>query len=390
MVANFNFASTPKIIFGSGKLKQLPNLLERYGNSVLLITGKHSFIESEYWDKLMLQFESARIQWKHYIIEKEPTPEMIDACVGQHEGEILDVVVAIGGGSVMDAGKAISAMLCQHGSVKDYLEGVGIRQPSGKKIPFIAVPTTAGTGSETTKNAVISQIGKKGFKKSIRHNNYVPDIALVDPELTLNCPKSITAQSGMDAFTQLLESYLSTNGNSMTDALAVDGIRRVRDGLSTAVNKRDDLAARELMAYASMISGITLANAGLGTVHGFASSIGGFFDIPHGLICAKMMEPVNRITIKKLRKKAKDSEGLSKFARIGKLFSRDKNAKDDYYIDVLLETIHRYTEEFGLNGLAAYGLKTIHFENIIAKTGNKYNPIELTPGELKEALTLAL
>ena len=390
MVTNFSLSSTPTIIFGSGKIKSLPQLIDAYGNSALLITGKNSFVQSEHWDKLLLLFESARIHWKHFVIEKEPTPAMIDACVDQFEGEIIDVVIAIGGGSVMDAGKAISAMLCQKGSVKNYLEEVGTKKPSGRKMPFIAVPTTSGTGSEATKNAVISEVGEQGFKKSIRHDNYVPDIALVDPELTMNCPRSITAQSGMDAFTQLLESYLSTHSNSMTEALAVDGIRKIRDGLVVAVNNGGDLKAREKMAYASMLSGITLANAGLGTVHGFASSIGGFFDIPHGLICARMMEPVNRLNVKKLRNIDANHPGLSKYARIGKLFSKDKNTSDGYYIDLLLGLISQWTEGFGIVGLAKYGVEEKDFSKIIAKTGNKYNPVELNEIELAESLQRAL
>lgn len=390
MVANFSFTSTPNIIFGSGKIKHLPKLIESYGNSALLITGKSSFIQSDHWDKLLLQFESARVHWKHFIIDKEPTPTAIDLCVDTFEGDIIDVVIAIGGGSVMDAGKAISAMLCQKGSVKDYLEGVGTKLPSGKKIPFIAVPTTSGTGSETTKNAVISEVGDKGFKKSIRHDNYVPDIALIDPALTLNCPQQITAQSGMDAFTQLLESYVSTKANPMTDALAVDGIRKVRDGLIIAVNSGSDLEARELMAYTSMLSGITLANAGLGTVHGFASSIGGFFNIPHGLICARMMEPVNRLTVDKLRKLDPNHQMLSKYARIGKLFSKDKNTSDAYYIDLLLGLLSQWTKGFGIRGLAEYGVKKSDFDKIISKTGNKNNPVELDNDELFESLRLAL
>ena len=206
----------------------------------------------------------------------------------------------------------------------------------------------------------------------------------------MSCPKSLTAQTGMDAFTQLLESYLSTHSNPLTDALAVDGIRKVRDGLVVAVNNGDDLDAREKMAYASMLSGITLANAGLGTVHGFASSIGGFFDIPHGFICARMMEPVNRLNVEKLRSIDVKHPGLSKYARIGKLFSKDKNTSDAYYIDLLLGLINQWTEGFGILGLAKYGVKEKHFKKIIAKTGNKYNPVELDESELIKSLRRAL
>jgi alcohol dehydrogenase class IV len=390
MVNKFNIAATPRIEFGSGKLKLLPKLLESYGPSVLLMTGKQSFIQSDHWDGLLLQFESAKIHWQHHIIDKEPTPEMIDSIVANLHRNAFDVVVAIGGGSVMDAGKAVSAMLTMKGSVQDYLEGVGTKLVGGEKIPFIAVPTTSGTGSEATKNAVISKIGSNGFKKSLRHENYVPDLALIDPELTLNCPRSVTAQSGMDAFTQLLESYLSTNANPMTDALAVDGIRKIRDSLEVVVKDGDNLIAREQMAYASLLSGITLANAGLGTVHGFASSIGGFFEIPHGLVCARMMEPVNRLTISRLKRSSPDNPGLYKYARIGKLFSKDKTKKDEQYVEILLELIQSWTEKFNLKRLGDYGVLENDFERIVSATGNKYNPVPLSKDELSEALARAI
>jgi len=390
MVNGFSLASTPNIIFGSSKLKMLPELIGFYGKSVLLVTGRNSFFQSERWDDLLLQFENAKIKWKHFIVEKEPTPAIIDACVAKFRNQNIQVVIAIGGGSVVDAGKAISAMLKLNGSVQDYLEGVGHLQTSGEKIPFIAIPTTAGTGAEATKNAVISKVGDHGFKKSIRHDNYVPDIALVDPELTLNCPSVITAQSGMDAFTQLLESYVSTNANSMTDSLAVEGIRMVRDGLKTAVTDGQNLDAREKMAYAALVSGITLANAGLGTVHGFASSVGGYFDIPHGLVCARMMGPVNKLTVDKLRSHDPDGLGLRKYARIGKLFSKDKNKSDELYIDLLLELIEQWTDEFELRKLSDFGVKESYFPKIISATGNKYNPIALEEEKLNEALNMVV
>jgi alcohol dehydrogenase class IV len=390
MVNRFNIASTPNIQFGSGKLKLLPKLLETFGPSVALMTGKQSLMQSDHWDGLLLQFESAKIHWQHHIVDKEPTPEMIDSIVANLHRNNVDAVVAIGGGSVMDAGKAVSAMLTMHGSVRDYLEGVGTRLVSGKKIPFIAVPTTSGTGSEATKNAVISKIGSSGFKKSLRHDNYVPDLAVVDAELTLNCPRYVTAQSGMDAFTQLLESYLSTNANPMTDALAVDGIRKIRDSLEVVIRDGDNLMAREQMAYASLLSGITLANAGLGTVHGFASSIGAYFDIPHGLICARMMAPVNRLTINRLKKDASDNLALNKYARIGKLFSKDKNKKDVHYVEILLEVIQRWTEQFDLKRFGDYGMLENDIERIVCATGNKYNPAPLSKDELSEAIAMAM
>ena len=184
----------------------------------------------------------------------------------------------------MDAGKSISAMLTKTESIKEYLEGIGTKKHDGKKMPFVAVPTTSGTGSEATKNAVISEIGGRGFKKSLRHDNFVPDSVVIDPRLMISCPQNVTAASGMDVFSQLIEGYLSTNSSPMTDALALSGLRYIKEGLLKSYETGDDIDARGKVAYASYLSGVVLANAGLGTVHGFASPIGGYFDIPHGVV----------------------------------------------------------------------------------------------------------
>ncbi len=389
MVNRYKITATPHIEFGSGSISMLPKLIEKFGNSVLLITGKQSFIGSEHWEKLISQIEASKIYWQHFLIDREPTPEMIDTAVDRFRVWAPDAIVAIGGGSVLDAGKAISAMLCHEGSVKDYLEGVGSKQPSGKKMPFIAIPTTAGTGSEATKNAVISETGADGYKRSLRHDNFVPNIALIDPALTVSCPKHVTAQSGMDAFTQLLESYLSTSANPYTDALAVDGIRNIRDGLEAAIEDGENPEAREKLVYASLLSGITLANAGLGTVHGFASSIGGYLEIPHGLICARMMGPVNQIAVAKLQK-TRNYEVLYKYARIGKLFSQNKQRPDEEYIAVLIDLIEAWTDKFKIRRFSEFGLVREDFDGIVAATSNKNNPVVLDRDDLLEALSKAL
>ncbi|MDZ7604259.1 MAG: iron-containing alcohol dehydrogenase [Cyclobacteriaceae bacterium] len=379
----------PVTYFGTGTLKQVPEKIRSYWKKALFITGRQSFISTNHWVVLQQKCEECGISIGHAVADVEPTPTLIDDITQKFIEWKPDVVVAIGGGSVVDAGKAVSAMLCLGGTIVEYLEGIGSKVPSGQKVPFIAVPTTSGTGAEATKNAVISQIGTAGFKRSIRHNNYVPDVAVIDPELTLSCPRDVTAQSGMDAFTQLLESYLSTNASPYTDALAVDGIRHVRNGLQIACLDGANLKARSDMAYAAYLSGITLANAGLGTVHGFASSIGGYFNIPHGQICACMMSPVNRITVRKLRNTDAGHWALYKYARIGKLFSQDKNRSDEFYTDLLLELIDRYTGEFGIKRLCQYGVQKDDFDRIVGQTGNKFNPVGLNPDELKEALELA-
>lgn len=386
MLNSFSFAQSPNIIFGVGKISLLPNQVKQFGKKVLLITGSSSFTTSEYLPLLQQSFEENNITCYVYSISREPSPQVIDEAVSSFKENEIDVVVAIGGGSVLDAGKAISAMLPLNESVKVYLEGVGTgKGHSGLKIPFIAVPTTSGTGSEATKNAVLSEIGTYGFKKSLRHNNFVPNVAIVDPLLTLNCPRNITASSGMDAFTQLLESYLSTNSTDITDALAYSGLQKVKDHLLESVFNGQKIEARIGMAYGSMISGITLANAGLGTVHGFASSIGGYFDVPHGVLCGTLMGIANRVTIKKV---FKESAGLAivKYSEVGKLFSGAEGKTNAYYIEYILSLIDEYTEKLELPKLSEFGISQDDFPRIIAETENKNNPVKLDKEELWEIL----
>ncbi len=389
MTRDFVFSKTPFLHFGEHKFHQLSKLLKPYGSSVALMTGKNSFVNSDHWTQLQELFEKASIRWKLHQVGKEPTPEMVDNAVRFFTGEEVHAVVAIGGGSVVDAGKAVSAMIPLGPGVKDYLEGVGTRSHPGIKIPFIAIPTTAGTGSEATKNAVISSTGENGFKKSLRHDHFVPDIALVDPLLSLNCPAYITAYSGMDAFTQLLESYLSTAGSPLTDALALEGLHYIKTSLAESfADGYNNRLARAGMAYASYLSGVTLANAGLGTVHGFASVIGGYYDIPHGVICSRLMYTCNKYTLAAARKN-KEMKVLDKYYTAASLFFKTDQSRD-YLTDAFLDLIDKWTHEMNIPGLAACGVKREDLSRIAKETENKNNPVNFTAGELEEILASAL
>jgi alcohol dehydrogenase class IV len=377
MVKPFVFARSPRIIFGTGKIAELPGIAKSFGNDILLVIGKHSFINSKYGEYLTHTFEMTGVRYHKVVINSEPSPEMIDKAVISCKSYNISLVIAVGGGSVIDAGKAISAMINKSGSVTEYLEGVGTSEHPGTKIPFVAVPTTSGTGSEATKNAVLSHIGPGGFKRSLRHDNLMPDYAIVDPELTLDCPAAITAYSGMDCFTQLVESYLSGKANVMTDALALDGIRYIKQSLIRAYRMGQDIEARSGMSYASLISGITLANANLGAVHGFASSIGGMFHIPHGVVCGTLMGATNRITVDKMKQAGNASLALNKYANLGKLFSDADGKSNEWYISSFLDTIDEWSDLLALPRLSQFGIKKSDFEKIAAITDSKTNPVNL-------------
>jgi alcohol dehydrogenase class IV len=326
------------------------------------------------------------ISQHHITVASEPSPALIDDTVKRYRDAAIDVVAAIGGGSVIDAGKAISAMLCIAGSVKDYLEVVGAKEHPGTKTPFIAVPTTSGTGSEATKNAVISEIGTNGFKRSLRHDNLAPDIAIVDPELTLKCPPYITAAAGMDCFTQLTEAFLSVRSNEYTDALALEGIRSVHRSLARSFTAGDDIEARSDMSFAALTSGICLANAGLGAVHGIAGVTGGMFDIPHGVTCGTLMAVANEINIREMRKTNPKNPALKKYAALGKMISGIQGKDDDYYADNFIEYLHDMTEKLSLPRLSRYGITSPDIPVISRLTDVKNNPVRLTEENIAEII----
>jgi alcohol dehydrogenase class IV len=386
MVNQFRFSGTPRIIFGPGSLGELPAVIKTYGSPVLLITGASSFDAGEKGQAFFKNLEKEKLTIFRSRIEDEPSPSAIDALTEKYYGKNIRIVVAIGGGSAMDAGKAVAAMLINGGMVRDYLEGIGNIKPSGLKVPFIAVPTTSGTGSEGTNNAVISETGKDGFKKSLRHASYVPDYAIVDPELTLSCSPGITAASGMDAFSQLLESYLSVRASVFTDSLAADGLRCISTCLLEAYKNGDSLSARTGMSYAAMVSGITLSNAGLGLVHGFASVMGGFFEIPHGIVCGTLMGAVNRRNFEKLCAADKRNAAFAKYVNAGKIFINGSGKSDKYYAGKFIDHIDELTEAMKLPRLGKFGITARHIDKIVDSASLKDNPVVLDREDMRKIL----
>jgi len=384
----FTFARCPRTYFGKGAFGRLGEIAAVFGGTALIVTGARSLDSSGRMDDLTAMLESVSVDCFYVSVDGEPSPEFIDAAVSEFHNRGVDVVLGIGGGSAIDAGKAISAMLPIGGSVLDFLEGVGTGAPhSGLKAPFVAVPTTAGTGSEATKNAVLSKVGEGGFKVSLRHDNLVPDVAVVDPELTLSCPRSVTASCGMDAFTQLLESYVSTEATPMTEALAASGIKYAAASMVPACALgSDSIDVRAGMAYAAYISGVTLANAGLGLVHGFAAAVGGLFDIPHGVICGTLLGPVTRANIRALALTGDDgSDALGKYAAIGELITGEEAATDELCA-ALTRRIDQWTVALELPLLGAYGVRESDVARILEGTGLKNNPVKLDKAEMANVL----
>jgi len=390
-LSSFSIARLPRIEFGSGSLQKLPAIAAAYGRHLLLVTGRHSFAESEAGARLFADLRAQGLAWEQVKVSGEPSPDFVDASVAALRGARIDCVVAIGGGSALDAGKAIAGLLKPGNSVIDHLEGVGPERPyAGPATPFIAVPTTAGTGSEATKNAVLSVPG--GFKKSFRDDKLVAEWAIVDPDLLSSCTPALIAADGMDTFTQLLESFVSLRANPLTDALARAGIMAAREALS-ALHREQSAAARAQMAYASLSSGICLAQAGLGAVHGLASPLGAFFPIPHGVVCGTLVASATANNIAALEARDADSPALPKYAEIGRRFAMKKGLNGPDARRFLVEALRDWERELELPRLSAYGIAAADFPRIVtvSRAGSmKTNPIVLTDGELTEILASRL
>ncbi|MEW6646944.1 MAG: iron-containing alcohol dehydrogenase [Pseudomonadota bacterium] len=385
----FSITALPRLVFGAGRLAELPQLITEFGQHALLVTGGRSFRQSVRWTTLVQALEQRAITHDSFVVDGEPSPEMVDAAVRQFHGAGIAVVIGIGGGSVLDAAKAIAGLLPSGNSVLDHLEDVGRGIPyTGPSLPFIAVPTTAGTGSEATKNAVLSRNGPDGFKKSFRHDTLMARVALVDPELLAGCPRHLMAAQGMDAFTQLLESYVSLRANPYTDALAWSGLEAVAGGFWAAVEGGDAeeaAAGRAAMAYAALLSGITLAQVGLGSVHGLAQPLGSLFPVPHGVACGTMVADATAINVQALGERAPQSPALAKYARVGRLLSGEAGLSDAAARQALVVTLKSWCARLELPRLGHFGITADDIPAIVAASRNnsmKSNPIVLTDEEI--------
>ncbi|MCB1984270.1 MAG: iron-containing alcohol dehydrogenase [Burkholderiales bacterium] len=396
---NFSIARLPRIEFGSGVFDKLPDIVAGYGSNILLVTGAHSYNTIPGWQSFLSALTLRSIGYSHCTVADEPSPALIDDTVRAYSGHSFDVVVGIGGGSALDAAKAIAGLLKVQRSVMDYLEGVGPELPyEGPAVPLIAVPTTAGTGSEATKNAVLSVQGEQGFKKSFRHEKLVAEYAIVDPELLSGCPPNVIAANGMDALTQLLESYVSLKSNAFTDALAVSGLHAAREALiplyrhSVQQNVQPDekiVQCREKMAYAALLSGITLAQVGLGSVHGLASPLGAFYPIPHGVVCGTLVASATAININSMQGREPGNKALAKYAQAAGILCQKHFHDEASAHAALIQLLSEWTQQLELPRLSHYGLKAAALDTVVANSRGssmKTNPIVLQDSEIRQLL----
>lgn len=391
-IAAFSVGRLPEILFGEGTLARAAELARRFGRRLLLVTGRRSFRASRQWPVLESALRARGLSWDLLQVETEPSPDLVDGAVARLRGREIHAVLAVGGGSAMDAAKAVAALLPTGGKVLDHLEEVGRGVPyEGPALPVIAVPTTAGTGSEATRNAVLSVRGKAGFKRSFRHDALVPRHAVVDPTLLETCPKEIVAADGMDALTQLVEAYASPRANPFTDALCESGLAAAREGLLPWYEERGDVpAARARMAFAALLSGVALAHAGLGAVHGLAAPMGAFFEAPHGAVCGTLLAATIEANVAALRAREPSSPALARYARAyGILSGSEGEAARQDAPERLAALLSSWTERLAVPRLGRFGVSADDVAKVVgsSRAGSmRTNPIVLSDEELSEVL----
>ena len=379
----FEFATAGRIVAGPGRAAELPGVLAGLGSRVLVCAGA---IPERHASLLAGLGLPAAV----FPVAGEPTAELARSGVTAAREHGADVVAAIGGGSVIDLGKAVAMLLANGGDPLDYLEVVGAGQPITRPAaPCVAVPTTAGTGAEVTANAVLA-VPEHRLKASPRSPLMIPRVALVDPQLTASCPPPVTAASGLDALTQCLEPFVSVRATPLTDGLAREGLRRAAAGLRAAHADGGDLAARTDMAMCALLGGMALANAKLGAVHGLAGVIGGTADVPHGMACAALLAPVIEANVRALRSAPLGSRALDKYAEAAQLLTGKPGASVKDGLAWIGETLTL----LGVPGLAAFGLGAEQADAIaaaaLASSSMRGNPVPLNQDQLAAVFLEAL
>lgn len=398
-VPAFAIGRLPRITFGAGKLAEVPSIVARHGSRALLVIGGRSFRESPRHQELEQGLADAGVTLVGTTsVTGEPGVADVADPVDRFSDAEIDVVLGIGGGAVLDTAKAIAGLLKTGTTLMDHLEGVGLGVPyPGPAVPVVAVPTTAGTGSEATRNAVITERGPQGFKRSFRDETMVPADAVIDPDLLASAPRPLIAANGLDALTQLLEAYTSQRATAFTDALARDGMAAARDGLVTWYGDPDGpgaAAARSRMAYAALLSGVCLANAGLGAVHGLASPLGAQLPIPHGMACGAVLWQVIDANIEALTDREPGSVALARYASAGRLLAGlSSESDDDTACAALVETLRTWVGRLEVPGLSDFEMRPEHIPVVVADSPGssmRTNPIALTDAELTSILERAL
>ena len=383
---NFEFATANRIVFGSGKVGRLPTLAAALGGRILFVTGSNAQRAQDHIESLRQQGSSVEL----FSVSGEPSIQSVQAGVQAAGDTSAELIVGFGGGSPIDAAKAIAALATNPGEPLDYLEVIGGGQPlTAKPLPSIAIPTTAGTGSEVTRNAVLASSEHK-VKVSLRHPLMLPDIAIVDPELTHSMPPGVTATTGLDALTQLIEPYTCSRANPLTDGFCREGIRRASVALERTFHDGNDAEARSNMALASLLGGLSLANSGLGAVHGFAGPIGGMYSAPHGAVCAALLPHVMRANVAALSERAPDNVALLRYREIAGILTSNPSSE----IEDGIKWVENLCSELEIPRLATMGISEAEFPAIVEKSARassmKANPIQLTDEELTAILARAL
>ena len=383
---HFEFATATRIRFGPGTLREVGPAARELGRRAFVVTGREGRRADQLLDLLAAEDIAATV----FAVAGEPTIDAIIAATSEARRQHCELVVGLGGGSPIDAAKAVSALLTNPGDPFDYLELVGRAQPLTRPAaPCIAIPTTAGTGAEVTRNAVLTAPARQ-VKVSLRSPLMLPRLALVDPELTQDLPPGLTASTGLDALTQLIEPYVSCRANPLSDGFCTEGIRRIARALRTAFHDGSNAAAREDMALASLLGGLALANSGLGAVHGFAAPIGGMYSAPHGAVCAVLLPHVMEANLQAARQRAATGEIFGRYAAIAQLLTGDSTATPEDGV----RWVRGLVAELAIPPLRTYGVTAESIPALVGKAAQassmKANPLPLTPDELTAILLAAL